>query len=373
QSLGVAVFYSAHDILSCAHAVYEPIIAGRMTFVVINNKLGIPTDRWFAIRVAAHSTPEDKYHSLNAYVVATMARHFGAKVAHPEYLAPGDVRPILQWIRENTRKGNNCCITTVASNAVRIARVALEAGLSLQGTSFHVSGEPLTQSKRQFIKDAGARAAPHYGPGGGNGSALGCGNPRYIDEMHIPQSLFTLVEHPKPLNFGGPPIHPLMLTTLHPSAPRLLLNVENGDYATMITRDCGCPLQKVGFIQHLHTVRSFEKFTSEGMNYFSMDMFELLENMIPGEFGGGPGQYQLVEEEDNQGQTRLTLLVDPNVENLDEKKLLSRLQHGLAEGSRNNRFMSQIWQDAGTFRIRREVPHASVRGKILPLHIKHSA
>jgi hypothetical protein len=31
--------------------------------------------------------------------------------------------------------------------------------------------------------------------------------------------------------------------------------------------------------------------------------------------------------------------------------------------------MSNVWQKAGTFRVRREVPHASERGKVLPLHI----
>jgi hypothetical protein len=105
------------------------------------------------------------------------------------------------------------------------------------------------------------------------------------------------------------------------------------------------------------------------MNYFYGDLFELLEKIIPCEFGGGPGDYQLVEEEDGNGQTRLTLLVHPLVEKIDEERLLTRLQLGLAEGSRNNRFMSKLWQDSRTFRIRREVPHASPRGKILPLHL----
>ena len=371
QALGVAIFYSAHDLFSCAHAVYEPIIAGRMTFVVINGKLGIPTGRWFALKVAVHSVPEDKYHYVNARLVAMIGSWFGVGIANPEYLEVGDVKPILKWILENRRQGKNCCITTVTSNAVRIARSALETGLPLIGTSFHASGEPLTQAKKQLIEAAGAHTAPHYGPGGGNGSVLGCGNPRFIDEMHVPQTMFTLVEHPKPLDYGAPPIYPLMLTTLHRSAPRLLFNVENGDYASMTTRDCGCPLQKVGFIQHLHTIRSFEKFTSEGMNYFTTDLFELIEQTIPSEFGGGLGDYQLVEEEDDSGQTRLTLLVHPAVTGLNEANLLARLQQGLAQGSRNNRFMSKLWLDAGTFRVRREVPYASARGKILPLHIKH--
>jgi hypothetical protein len=178
-----------------------------------------------------------------------------------------------------------------------------------------------------------------------------------------------MVEYPRPLDGGGDLIYPLMLTTLHHSAPRFLLNVQNGDYATMIRRDCGCALEKVGFTQHLHTIRSFEKFTSEGVNYFTTDLFELFESALPSEFGGGPGDYQLVEEEDDQGQTRLSLVVHPAVGEINEENLIKRLYQGLAEGSRNNRYMSKIWLNAGTFRVRRETPHASARGKTLPLHI----
>lgn len=161
-----------------------------------------------------------------------------------------------------------------------------------------------------------------------------------------------------------------MQISLHSFVPRFLFNVENGDYANLIERDCGCPLQKVGFTQHIHAVRSFEKMTSQGMNYSSSHLFELLEDTIPSEFGGGPGDYQLVEEEDSTGQTRLTLLVHPEIRNLNDKKLLRRLQEGLAQGSRNHRFISKIWQDADVLRLLRAIPHASARGKILPLYIK---
>jgi hypothetical protein len=364
-----AISFYAHDLFLCAHALYEPIVAGRVSFVLINAKLGIRTERWFANRVRAHGWLENQYHYFNICLTAMMGTWFGPGIAKPEFLDEGDVRPVVEWVLEKRREGKNCCIRTVVSNAVRIARRAAEMGVSLEGTKFRTGGEPLTESKQAVIERVGALALPGYGFGGGLGSALSCGRPLFRDEVHIPRTLITLVEHPKPLDDGDPPIYPLLLTTLHPTAPRLLLNVENGDYATLTTRDCGCALHKVGFTQHLHTIRSFEKFTSEGMNYFSTDLFELLENAIPAEFGGGPGDYQLVEEEDGNGQTRLTLLVDPDVGAVDEANLLSRLQQGLAKGSRNNRFMTAVWQDAGTFRIRRERPHASARGKILPLRI----
>jgi hypothetical protein len=109
--------------------------------------------------------------------------------------------------------------------------------------------------------------------------------------------------------------------------------------------------------------------TGEGMNFSGSDLFELLENTIPSEFGGGPGDYQLVEEEDDRGQTRLTLVVHPEVGNVNETEILSRLLQGLSQGSRNRQFISRIWQDAGTFRIRRDIPYASARGKVLPLRI----
>jgi hypothetical protein len=105
------------------------------------------------------------------------------------------------------------------------------------------------------------------------------------------------------------------------------------------------------------------------MNYFYGDLSELFEKLLPAEFGGGPGDYQLVEEEDGRRQTRLTVRVHPAVGNLDEERLLARLRAALSQGSQGNRFMAQLWQDAGTFRVVRQSPHASVRGKILPLHV----
>jgi hypothetical protein len=369
-AMGTAISYAVHDLFSCAHAVYESVLAGRMVRVLLDAKVGIPLDRWFALNVASHGALEARFHYLNARVVARMGSWYGPGIARPEYLYPGDFEPIIHWIAENRRQGKRCCIATVISNATRIARKALQAGISLEHVTFVMGGEPLTQNKKRVMDEAGARIALHYGPGGVYGGALGCGNPDFIDEMHVPTTMFTLLEHPIPRDYGGLLVHPLMQTTTHQAAPRFLINVENGDYATMISRDCGCLLEKVGFTQHIHTVRSFEKMTGEGMNYSAADLFDLLENTLPSEFGGGPGDYQLVEEEDERGQTCLTLVVHPEVGELDNEKLLSRLQVGLAQGSRNHRFISKIWQDAGTFRIKRELPHSSARGKIFPVHIK---
>jgi hypothetical protein len=367
--MGTAINYVAHDVFSSANAVYQPLLSGRESNVLMRGKIGIATDRWFVPNIPLDSRLENKYHYLSAYLTVIMGNWFGPGIAKPQFLQVDDVRPIVEWILEKGREGKKCCIRTVSSNFVRISRCASEMGVSLEGTTFEGGGEPLTTAKRALIEKVGARVLTHYAFGGSISAGLGCSSPAFTDEVHVHQSLLALVEHPRSLDRTSPPIHPLLGTILHSSAPRLLLNVENGDYATMVRRDCGCALERIGFTQHLHTIRSFEKFTSEGMNYFTTDLFEFFENIIPSEFGGGPGDFQLVEEEDGEGQTRLTLLVHPDIEDLNEEKLLSRVYEVLGQGSRDNRFATKLWQDAGTLRIRRQAAHASGRGKVLPLHI----
>jgi hypothetical protein len=162
----------------------------------------------------------------------------------------------------------------------------------------------------------------------------------------------------------------LLFTTLYPQAALLHLNVENGDYATLEERPCGCALERVGLTLHLHRIRSYEKFTAEGWTYFYGDLYELMERTLPDEFGGGPGHYQLVEEEDENGQTRLTLLVDPEVGDLDEEKLGVRVREEFLRGVLGSQWVARAWWYRGeTFRIRRKAPYASARGKILPLQM----
>ena len=257
------------------------------------------------------------------------------------------------------------------SNAARIARFADEKGISLAGTIFRVSGEPFTEAKREVIERAGARAIPIYGFEGG-AIGFGCVNPADIDDLHIDTTKVALIASPEPLK-AAPNVYPLLVTTLDEPGPRLYLNVDLGDHAALTERRCGCRLEAAGLTHHVHHIRSYEKFTTEGMNYFYGDLYDLLEKTFPAEFGGGPSDYQLVEEEDGAGQTRLTLVVHPRVENLNEKKLLARLMQALAQESRANEFQLAVWKDSGTLRIRRELPLASARGKISPLFSSRSS
>jgi hypothetical protein len=371
RALATAVFFSAHGLFSRAHAMYDAILpgAGGVNNLLIHAKLGISTDHWFARKIPVNNWLEGMYHRSATSLIVLMGKYFGPGFPKPEFIDFKDIHRIVGWVSEKRRERKACCIVSTASNAVRIARTAAQMGESLEGVKFNASGEPLTEAKRALMERVGATVTPRYSCGPGLHVGSGCGNPLYPDHIHVNQHMLALIQHPRSLTDEGPPIYPLLWTAVYPSTSTLILNVESGDYAMLERSHCGCALEQVGFGLRVHHIKSFEKFTSEGMNYFYGDLFEFFEKILPSEFGGGPGDYQLVEEEGSNGQTRLTLLVHPEVGEVNEERLLSRLQEHMEEGSRGNRFMSRVWQDAGTFRIRREVPHASPRGKILPLHI----
>jgi hypothetical protein len=370
RAWAMGVFFSAHGLLTRPHALYDAVLPGSaVNHLLINARLGRATERWFACRIPFNTRLAAFYDYLTTYLIVLEGKQVGVGLPMPEFTDAQYLQPIVLWAEQKRREGKPCQVTTIVSSAVRIAQTAATMGLSLDGVKFVVSGEPFTEAKRKVIEQAGSVAIPHYAYGGGINAGFACADAEDIDEIHVNQHMLALIPHPEPLFREGVQIHPLLCSTLRLESPRLLLNVENGDYGTLRERVCGCSLGAVGLNVHLSHIRSYEKFTSEAMNYFYGDLFNFMEQILPDEFGGGPGSYQLVEEEDGNGQTRLSLLVHPNIENVNEETLLSRLVERFGQGSGDNRLTSKIWQDAGTFRIKRQVPHASGRGKILPLHV----
>ena len=84
-----------------------------------------------------------------------------------------------------------------------------------------------------------------------------------------------------------------------------------------MTTDClkqglaSCPLERYGYTEHISRIRSYSKLTGEGVTLVGSEMLRILEEVLPSRFGGSPLDYQLLEEEDEQGFTRLHLLVSP--------------------------------------------------------------
>jgi hypothetical protein len=374
QALEVSVFFSAHELLDKAYALYDAILpsGSGLRNLLINAKLGLASERWFARKVPTKNKTGALYHYLTTHLIVALARRHGPGFPHPEFIDTENTGPIIRWVAEKRSEGRGCTVKTAASNAARIAEAAWKVGASLKGVTFICGGEPFTEAKRDAILRAGATATPRYGFVTGGSVGNGCAHPAHTDEIHVNRHTFALIAAPEGYASRAASVRPFLFTTLLPSDPWLLFNVENGDYGILDERDCGCDLERVGLTLHLHHIRSYEKFTSEGMNYFYGDLFDIFEKHLPSEFGGGPGDYQLVEEEDEDGRTRLTLRVHPKIANLDEAKIIARLREHLSSGSWEKEFQVRVWQHAGTFRVRREAPHTSGRGKILPLQVSRS-
>jgi len=371
QATAAGAFVLAHGLQSHSHAAFEPMLPGQagMMFMLMLARIGIPCDRWFARRSPFRSRLEQAYFSLLSRELAVVGTRAGPGFARPEAVGDDELAVIVHWVADNRSRERRTCVRTAASNAARIATRATEMGVSLEGLSFLASGEPMTEAKHRAITAAGAKAIVLYGFEPGTvWAGLGCAHPIHRDEMHIGLNTLAVV-NPLPLALGERTVQPLLYTTLYPSAGRLLLNAENGDYAELGERDCGCAMQALGLTLHVHGVRSYEKLTAEGMSYPIEELVDILESRLPAQFGGGPCDYQLLEEEGAHGQTRLTLRIHPRLGALDEARILSRFVEELGRADRNQRFVTETWRSSGTFRVARLEPRTSPRGKTLSVHL----
>jgi hypothetical protein len=244
----------------------------------------------------------------------------------------------------------------------------LEAGIDLLGAQFTVTGEPITPARLSIIRQSRADAVSDYGcVESGGFISYGCLAPEMSDEVHFFQDLHALIQ----AGSGGTSTSlarpSLLISSLRPTAPFVLLNVSMGDQAVVTQRTCGCPLERLGWTTHLHTIRSFEKLTAGGMTFLDTDVIRVLEEVLPERFGGGPTDYQLVEEEGDKGQPRLRLLVHPSVGPLDAAALADAFLTAIGGTSDATRVMELQWRDAGLLRVERCPPRTTASGKILHL------
>ena len=106
----------------------------------------------------------------------------------------------------------------------------------------------------------------------------------------------------------------------------------------------------------------------EGVTLVGSEMLHILEEVLPTRFGGSPLDYQLLEEEDQQGFTRLSLLVSPRVQIDNEAEILETVMQALKQGSTAAHLASALWKQAETLRVRRQEPIWTARGKFMHLH-----
>lgn len=307
------------------------------------------------------------------WYLSALARVGGRSMARGPYCNPQEPWPLGERALRELDHGQPVELNCSSSVAVRVAEAALARGVSLRGINFTTSGEPLTGARRDRIVRSGATILAHYGTRETALIGLGCPNGTSPDDMHLFSDRHALVTHPRRVVQDGPMVDAMLLTSLSPYAAKLLLNAENGDYADIENRDCGCLLGELGLRTHLSNVRSFEKLTGEGVTFARTTLMAFLEVDLPERFGGSSVDYQLAEEEQPDSSTRLVLRVHPGVGAVDERALVAALLSRLGSEGLSPRIHAEMLRNAGAVRVLREPPLATAAGKVLPFHLVRRA
>jgi hypothetical protein len=130
----------------------------------------------------------------------------------------------------------------------------------------------------------------------------------------------------------------------------------------------GCKLEKLGLLEHIHTIRSFEKMTGIRMSMLNNGLLRIIEEVLPGRFGGSVTDYQILEVEEN-GVSGLNLLISPNIDGVNTEKVLETLQFELGAMEMESGLSVDMMEKVRTIRIKREYPKHTKVGKIFNFHV----
>jgi hypothetical protein len=363
-AVDTALAFHAHGLSGYDHVLWLQGGFGALVPTLLYAKLGRPPHAWLyplqPLPAKAH---------LGARYLAVLSRLLGRPLPTPVFADLQDPASLVLRLAGRRREGASLCVTTYASGAVRIAAAAGQRGLRLDGVCFITLGEPFTEAKQRIVEASGARALVRYAFTEAGIIGYRCGTPRLSDDLHFFSDSYGLVQRPRAVGDGGPVVDAFLFTSLLASAPKVLLNVESGDHGVVERTSCGCGLGTVGLTTHLARIRSFEKLSSEGMTFVQTDLLRVLEEVLPARFGGTGTDYQLLEEEGEDGILRLFLLVSPGVGPVDEAGVCQTLLEELARGGGFAPLGAGMWRRAGTVVVRRQRLITTRAGKILPFHL----
>ena len=358
-SFGIAL--QAHHAEPADHVYWWPVPFHGM---LASARLGHPPIAWF---YPLHPLPRlvqlgGRYLSL----ISTLAGRPLPGPRRGDLESPG---PVVEWMARHLGRGRTLMVRTMPSNAVRAARVALDDGTSLAGVTFLLGGEPVTGARRRQIEAAGAQVIVLYSSVELIGLSYSCAAPRNADDVHVMLDMYGLAQRRRAASPDGPVVDATLFTTLSATSAKIALNMELGDYAQVEERDCDCLMGALGLRVHLSEIRSFEKLTGEGVTFARSNLEQILEEVLPARFGGSGLDYQVAEEEAENGATRLVLRISPSVGVLDSEAVRATLLDELGRDGASSRYHAGIWRSARTIEVRREPPLATRAGKVLPFQL----
>jgi hypothetical protein len=328
-------------------------------------------DRWFTPCTSAELRPSLKFRLANSGTII-LGRMLGAPIPWPEAVRLDDGAVVASWAVNTLAARGECLVLAPVSAALRVCVAAAERGWSLEGATFMIAGEPASPAKVEGIRNSGARCFTTYGLAESGRVGMGCAGAENCSDVHLLRDAFAIVPFRREVRAGGPEVEAFNLTSLAPTTPKIMLNVEIDDFGVIEERSCDCVWNEFGFTTHLRDIRSFRKLTGEGVTLVASEMTDILEKILPQRFGGSPLDYQLLEEEDERGFTRLSLVVDPDVHLPSEEEAVQTVMEALSEASTAADMAAAIWRQAGSFRVKRARPVWTERGKLMSIRVSRA-
>jgi hypothetical protein len=365
------IMLAANNTFQYPLGVWKPVLpAVSGTHNVLSHwKIGKPVARWFSpVDEKRAHTPF--HHRLAMRYILYGSRIWGAKLARPEYVGLEEAVKVARWMADSRTQYGGCSLICSVSPAVKVCQAALNNGLDITGTHFTVSGEPLTPAKRRLIEQAGAIVSPRYNIS--EIGMVGCGCPGKDDSVHLLCDSMALIQHQRKVEQVDTDVNAFLFTPLLPSTPKILLNVESDDYGRVETGNCDCLFGQLGFKTRLKDIRSYTKLTGAGMTIMGTDLVRVIEEVLPGKYGGAATDYQLLEEEDNQGQTRLSIIISPTVGAVDEQAVIDTLLDELRRMPHPGKLTAALWSQGKMLQVKRIHP-LSKNGKVMTLHLQKEA
>jgi hypothetical protein len=328
--------------------------------------IGLPVDRWFSEQPVRWTPEEFKYAAFTAFTWAA-ARASGHRFAYPEHVPRDQVGTIVTWMAQMTAAGTPVYMDCVVSAAVRICSAALESRRDISGSIFRTGGEPLTETRAEVIRTAGARVVAGYATSETGPIGMACAEGGAADHLHVIVDKMAVI-HVDPGDIEPGREKVLHLTTIFPSCPKVMLNVDTGDCGDLAQMPCGCEFGKLGFHLHLQHIRSYEKLTSEGILLPASEVVRLVEEVLPAAFGGGPTDYQLVED-GRDGLPVVRIVVSPRIGALDESAVVAAVLAAIRATGAGGRLTAGQLAQARSLTLMRREPFRSAVGKMLPLFV----
>jgi hypothetical protein len=366
----LSIAHDAYGVGDAPTAVWRamlPASAG-LNFLLASAHAGNVPERWFT-PLAARDLLSSRKYPATTYAILGLGRLNGVRLPWPEHVPLSDARIVARWAAGAVASKGRCFISTSASMALRVCLAARAEGFNVRGLMFSGGGEPMTAAKASGIREAGADCRPSYFTTESGALGMSCANPVDSNDQHFLPDSSALIQRTREVPGSTSTIDAFCVTTLLPSSSYVMLNVELDDYGRIETRRCGCAFEELGFTEHIRQIRSFRKLTGEGVSLVGSDMEHILGSVLPDTFGGSALDYQLSEEEDHRGLTRLRLIVSPRVQLHDEHAVIDTVLRGLTACGAGADHARASWQEAGTLEIVRREPTWTDHGKLMPLHI----